>query len=259
MHELRLTVVPLVEPDKWVFVVGCYNSGTELLMHLLGTHPAISSLPVEGQFITDQFRKDYELGLPRMWVLREDLFRLTEADAGPDVARLKKQWLIRLDRSRSIFLEKSPPNAARTRWLQAHFPNAHFIAFVRNGYAVAEGIRRKAEPNHLKGGWPLELCARQWARSNEILLEDSQRLERVHWVRYEDLASDPAGELGRILNFLGVEASGLSLDGTWSVHERDDAIRDMNAESIGRLTAEECAVVTREAKVMLRRFGYELL
>jgi hypothetical protein len=260
-REVRISLTPMVRPRQWVFVVGCYNSGTELLTHLLGSHPEVAALPDEGQFLTDQFPADYELGLPRMWVLREDLFRLTENDPGPDALRLEREWLMRLDRSRPVFLEKSPPNAARTRWLQAHFENAHFIAIVRNGYAVAEGIRRKAEPRHLRDGWPLELCARQWSRSNEILAEDAAWLERILWVRYEDLACDPRGELARVLRFLGLDAQTTFLDGsrTWSVHERNEPIRDMNAESIARLGPDERNIITREAGRMLERFGYEIL
>lgn len=261
-RELRITLTPLSEPDKWVFLVGCYNSGTELLMHLLGSHSSIGALPDEGQFLTDQFPADYELGLPRMWVLREDLFRLTEKDDGPDAVRLKREWLMRLDRSRRIFLEKSPPNAARTRWLQRHFPNAHFVAIVRNGYAVAEGIRRKAEPTHLAGGWPLELCARQWDRSNEVLLDDAEHLDRLLWVRYEDLAENPEQELDRVLSFLELADEGelgIDLDRPWAIHEREDRIRNMNDDSIARLDPDERAVITREARPMLEHFEYPIL
>lgn len=259
-RELRITLTPVPRPDKWVFLVGCYNSGTQLGMHVLGSHPQISALPEEGQFLTDQFTADYELGLPRMWVLREDLFRLTEADEGPDATRLKKEWGIRLDLSKPILLEKSPPNAARTRWLQRHFRNAHFLAFVRNGYAVAEGIRRKAAPKHRRGGWPLELCARQWARCNEVLLEDAEHLERVLWVKYEDLADRPEAEIERILDFLGIEQpDGIDLKTAWSVHERKEPIRNMNQESFDRLSQEDIAAITREAGSMLERFGYPIL
>lgn len=257
-REVKVRLTPLVAPEKWLFVVGCYNSGTELMMNLLGAHRLIASLPVEGQFLTKQFRPDYELDVPRMWVLKESEFRLTEADRGPDVRKLKREWLMRLDRTRPVFLEKSPPNAARTRWLQAHFENAHFLCVVRNGYAVAEGIRRKAEPRHLPAGWPLELCARQWSRSNEVLLEDAAHLKRVHWVRYEDFVRDPQGEVRRILEFLGLEG-GIDLERSWAVHEREEPIRDLNGASIGRLSGEEKALVTREAEPMLRHFGYEIL
>lgn len=261
-REIRLAFTPIVKPEKWVFIVGCYNSGTELLSSLLGSHREVAALPVEGQFLTRQFKPDYELGLPRMWALREDLFRLTEQDAGPNVRRLHREWLMRLDRSRPVFLEKSPPNAARTRWLQANFHNAHFVALVRNGYAVAEGIRRKAEPRHLENGWPLDLCARQWNRSYQIMLEDAAHLRHVCWTRYEDLAANPGAEMTRIFEFLGLDPAGASeiqADRSWAVHEKDEPIRDMNAESISRLTAEELAVVTREAEPMLRHFGYPLL
>lgn len=256
-RELRIICTRYVRPERWVFVVGCYNSGTELLVRMLGAHPDITALPVEGQFLTDQFPADYELGLPRMWAAREHLFRLTESDAGPDAGRLKQEWAMRLDRSRPVFLEKSPPNAARTRWLQANFEHAHFVAIVRNGFAVAEGIRRKAEPTHRPRGWPIALCARQWRRSNEILLEDARHLDHVLWVRYEDLTARPAAELRRILEFLGRDdLDAIDLDSRWSVHEREEPIRDLNAESIGRLTPSERRIISEEAAPMLDRFGY---
>ena len=188
-RELRIALTPVPKPEKWVFVVGCYNSGTTLLAELLGRHSKISALPTEGHFITDQLVKDYDIGLPRMWVDREDIFRMDETSQGPDVVRLKKEWGSRLDLKNPVLLEKSPPNGARTRWLQANFENPYFVAIVRNGYAVSAGIRKKAEPHHLAGGrWPIQMAAHQWARSNEVLLEDADTCERVHWVRYEDLA-----------------------------------------------------------------------
>ena len=260
-RELRISLTPVVRPQKWLFIVGCYNSGTELLENILGKHPDIAGLPAEGQFLTDQIVADYEIGLPRMWVMREELFRLTENDEGPDVDRLKKEWIMRLDRRKPVFVEKSPPNAAKTRWLQKHFENPHFIAIVRNGYAVAEGIRRKAEPYHLKDGWPLDMCARQWARSYEVLLEDAKHLKKVIWVRYEDLAANPAAEIKRVLEFAGLTVPDLTgfINESYGVHERNEPIRDMNPESIARLSSEERAVITREARPMLEKFGYEIL
>lgn len=261
-REMTITLTPVVEPQCWAFIVGCYNSGTELLVKLLGSHPDVARLPDEGQFLTDQLPQPHAEGLPRMWVLREDLFRLTEEDVGPDVIRLKKEWISRLDRSRPVFLEKSPPNAARTRWLQRHFTNARFIAIVRNGYAVAEGIRRKARLTHCPEGWPLELCARQWARHHEVLLEDAPSLDYLQWIRYEDLTEDPGTVLEQILKFLCVDDGGetaIDRARSWSVHERSEPIRNMNAESIGRLSQEEIEIVTRVAGPMIEHFGYEPL
>lgn len=258
-REARIALTPMPAGKRWVFLVGCYNSGTTLLSSVLGTHPEIAALPNEGQFLTDQLPADYEVSVPRMWTMREDLFRLTAEDEGPDVRRLTREWAMRLDRARPVFLEKSPPNGARTRWLQANFESPSFVAIVRNGYAVAEGIRRKAEPHHLKDGWPIADCARQWARSNEVLLEDAEHLERVHWVRYEDLAAAPSAEIEGILDFIGVSSGAVDTTGSWNVHERSGSIRDMNQESIDRLTPGEIDEITEIARPMLERFGYDVL
>ena len=237
-REIRIALTPVPRGKTWVFLVGCYNSGTTLLAELLGQHPSISALPTEGHFITDQFVKDYEVGLPRMWVDREDLFRLTEDDNGPDPVRVKKEWCMRLDLNKPVLLEKSPSNTAKTRWLQRHFENAHFIGIVRNGYAVAEGISRKAEPHHLAEGWPIEKSAWQWRRSNEILQQDAKHLEKFLHVTYEDLVSDTNKTLSQITRFIDIpDFEHIESDKSWKIHERNEKVHDMNGESITRFWA----------------------
>ena len=259
-RELLVTLTRIPRPEKWVFVVGCYNSGTTLLSEVLGSHRLISALPTEGQFLTDQFAADSALGLPRMWTRREDLYRLTEHDKGPDVRRLKKEWGMRLDLRKSILLEKSPPNAARTRWFQKNFENAHFIGIVRNGYAVAEGISRKAEPKHLASGWPIELSAYQWKRSNEVLAEDSQYLKHFMWVKYENFTDNVSGELIRISEFLGIENDPhIDPSSDWSIHERKQSIRNLNKASIERLSIDDIRKINSVAGDALKQYGYELL
>jgi len=259
-REILLALTPVPKNKTWVFLVGCYNSGTTLLDELLGQHSSISTLPTEGHFITDQFEKDYDIGLPRMWVEREDLFRLIETDSGPDPVRIKKEWGMRLDLRKPILLEKSPPNTTKTRWLQKNFDNAHFIGIVRNGYAVAEGISRKAKPRHCSGGWPIEKSAWQWKRSNQLLQEDSKYLQRFLWITYEDLVTDTIGTLNRITGFLEIpEFSNFESNRSWNIHERNEKIRDMNAESIGRLNRDQIDIINRVAGDMIEAFGYARL
>lgn len=259
-REIKVAMTPVPNPRQWLFLVGCYNSGTTLLAQLLSRHPEISGLPTEGHFITDQFTKDYDLGLPRMWAGREELFRMTEMDTGPDPVRIKKEWGMRLDRSKPVLMEKSPPNTPRTRWLQAHFQPAYFVAIVRNGYAVAEGITRKADPKHLRDSWPIEQSAWQWVRSNQVLLEDAPHLTHLLWVKYEDLTRDPLTELNRICEFMGISPfPNFDQGAAFSVHERQEAVRDLNQVSIDRLASEQISAVTAVAGETLRQFGYELL
>lgn len=259
-REIRIALTPVPKDKTWVFLVGCYNSGTTLLAELLGQHPSISALPTEGHFITDQFVKDYDIGLPRMWVEREDIFCLSENDQGPDPVRVKKEWGMRLDLAKPVLLEKSPPNTAKTRWLQAHFENAHFIGMLRNGYAVAEGITRKADPRHLREGWPIEMSAYQWKRSNEILQRDSQHLKHFMWVKYEDLVADTVGTLNRITDFIELPGfERFESDQSWTIHERNEKVRDMNSESISRLSRVQIDHINQVAGELIESFGYSRL
>jgi len=259
-RELKIALTPVPKDKKWVFLVGCYNSGTTLLAELLGQHPSISALPTEGHFITDQFVTDYELGLPRMWVKREDIFCLTEDDEGPDSYRIKKEWAMRLDTSKPVLLEKSPPNSARTRWLQKHFENAYFIGIVRNGYAVAEGISRKAEPRHLVDGWPIQMAAAQWKRSNDVLKKDAGYLTHFKWVTYEDLTSNTLDTLNNIAEFIDVaKFNGFQHGRTWKIHERNESIKDMNQVSIGKLNRDQIDQINLIAGDAIEDFGYARL
>lgn len=259
-RETKIALTPVPKDKTWLFLVGCYNSGTTLLAELLGNHPEISALPTEGHFITDQFVKDYDIGLPRMWVEREDLFRLNEDDEGPDPLRLTKEWAMRLDCRKPVLLEKSPPNSAKTRWLQKHFENVHFVGIIRDPYAVSEGITRKADPMHLPDSWPIEMSAYQWMRSNQVLQQDAEHLKRFMWVTYEELAEDTIGTLNKITEFVGLQGfDHFEADRNWSIHERNEQVRNMNAESIKRLSQEQIERITQVAGEMIDTFGYKRL
>ena len=260
-RELKITFTPVATPDKWVFIVGCYNSGTTLLSEVLSKHRDIAYLPTEGNFLTDQFPSEYDIGISRMWMYREDLYRLTEHDIGPDVTRIKKEWNMRmLDRHKPVYLEKSPQNGARTRWLQKQFENSYFIGMIRNGYAVSEGIHRKAKPEHRTGKWPIDKCARQWCYSNQVLQKDSADLNNFMWVRYEEFTEHPLTELNRVLKFIGLEQySEFDESRAWSIHERSENIKNMNAESISRLSRNDIQIINDIASECLIEFGYPLI
>lgn len=242
---------PVPTPEKWVFIVGCYNSGTTLLHKLLASLPQCGSMPTEGQYCTTELLIPKAVGLRRLWALQPERFRLDErSQVDIDLERLKRQWGGHFnDPGRPILLEKSPVNAARMRWLQRHFENAHFIAVVRNGFAVAEGIRRKA-------GYPVEMAARQWVRCNEIMLSDLECIRQKRIVRYEELTESPERVMGDILEFLGIDGSCAVGDRTWKVHSERSQIRNMNQRSFAALTCEERESIQEVARGMLERFQY---
>jgi hypothetical protein len=141
---------------KWVFIMGCTNSGTSLLHQLLAPHPDISTMPLEGQFLSSVLTHPDFKGYPRIWTEQLDQFRLTEVDLQPDSVRLIHDWKNYLDNVNAFtVLEKTPFNSIRSRWLQGLFKNSYFIGMVRDGRAVAEGISRREEYKNRKRCRPL--------------------------------------------------------------------------------------------------------
>lgn len=256
-RELLISFSKSPKPQKWIFIAGCYNSGTTLLSKILGSHPDISALPAEGQYLTDQLPRDHELGLSRMWVEREDIYRLSAEQNGPDVKRLKHEWSIRFDHNKPIFLEHTPANCARMPWLQKNFENSYFIAIVRNGFAVSEGIVRKAKPIHRLNGWTLEMAANQWLRSNEIILEDSKFLKNFYLLKYEDFTENPLNELLKIYTYLDIRIpKNLKLSQSWKIHEIDEPIANLNYRNLSKLSKNDFEKIKDVAYNMLAYYNY---
>ena len=242
----------LPQNKKWVFIISCTNSGSTVLHELLAAHPDIASMRFEGQHYQDQLPLPTEDDAQRLWALTPK-YRLDEnSKANIDVNRIKRQWSHFMNYpTRGFYLEKSPPNAVRTRWLQKHFPQAYFIALVRNGYAVAEGIARRT-------GVGLEAAARQWNTCLDVMLDDFTHLERKILIRYEDLIESPDAVIARVLTFLGTGDKVTSVrEREYRIHGQVQAVsRQMNERSIGSLSEVDLALIEDIAERNLRRFGY---
>jgi len=180
---------------------------------------------------------------------------MTAETNGTDAARLVHDWTGWNGNSKVEFImEKSPPDTIRSPWLQEVFGRCHFIGIVRNGHAVAEGIRRR-------NGYPIERCARHWNEANRIMLEDSRSLEHFMLLRYEQLVANPAAAAERVAAWLGVDPAVFAdvADQEFVTHHVDATpgkIEDYNARNIARLSEEDVLLIGREAGEMLDRFGY---
>jgi hypothetical protein len=261
------------EPEKWVFIVGCYDSGTTLLLRLLATHSKISRLN-EGVFKTSQLVTPEELGWPRLWCQVVDQVRLEAGDRSVDVDKLKKDWMLFFDRTRPVFLEKSIVNSARMTWLQENFDNSYFLFIVRNGYAVSEGIRRQTlkvfRGQTSKGLWyaqirsrfncsyPIELCAEQWVTNNTIIENDAKKIRFFKKIFYEDFCENPKKTLSDIYGFLGLndESSVLLEAQRWKTHEYEE-IKNMNDKSFKNLSKDDIKKIDTIAEEMLVYYGYQ--
>jgi hypothetical protein len=188
-----------------------HRSGTTLLADLLGEHPALSALSEtgvwhdEGQFLQDVYPTALECGGPGKFAFDERA-HLTEADAtGPDgrvpgelASQILGRWTPYWDLQRRFLVEKSPPNVVRFRYLQALFPDAHFVAIVRHPVAVAYATAGWAET-------PVSTLLEHWLHAHEVFERDRPAVSRLMFLRYEDLVRDVPGTLATVYATLGVE------------------------------------------------------
>lgn len=254
-----------LSPNKWVFIIGCYNSGTTLLSRILGQHNKISTMPDEGAFYTDVLRTPEEFGWSRLWIKclnqMNEIFSKKESQYLSD--RIKKQWSYMYENADApVLLEKSISNITRLKFLNKHFKPAYFIYLVRDGYAVSEGICRKAKPYKWgNAGYPkgynLDMCSKQWVETDTKFGEQVKGLDNVLIVKYELLTKEPTETLKAITDFIGLEQlPNELLSSDWSIHEKNETIQNMNHRSYNNLTNDDIAIIEKQAKNILIKYDY---
>ncbi len=253
-------------PRKWVFIVGCYNSGTTLLHEILAECPNVASLPTEGAFLTNALYTPEEFGWVRMWHKCIDEVGLSKHNGDRRAVQTMKNWSVWLDRSRPVIIEKSISNTPRILYLQKYFKPSCFIYVVRNGYAVAEGIRRKANLKKWhtpiqSEQYPIKICAQQWIETDRMLDSVKGKVENLLLVKYEELVDDPDRITKKIYDFVG-EHMGQCSDFTkkqYDVTGYHSEIVNMNQKSIARLSGEDIQQINLISTEILQKYEYEIL
>lgn len=248
-----------MQEHQLVFLAGLHRSGTTLLARLLAAHPQISGFsgtgePAdEGQHLQTVYPPAEVYGGPGRFGFVPEA-HLTESDprVSEESARtLWEEWSPHWDLSRPLLLEKSPPNLLATRFLQALFPHSAFVVVLRHPIPVTLATAKWRRTRRY--GRLLE----HWLRCHELFAADRERLERVHVVRYEELARTPEQVVGGIFDFLGLDpvplgepvepGSDEAYFGEWRQLQRNPAMR-------AYLTLASLRYERRA-----RRFGYSLL
>ncbi len=257
--------------DRSIFIVGCNNSGNSILAKTLTGHPQLCGLPdmerpdVYGQF--HHLETQNLAGMPkklthflgkqtaRLWATNDfqGILRVTESDYAVVLARKTKAALGQFAEPGKRLVLTGPANLIRARLLFAIFPDAQFIAMVRNPYAVAEGTIRKRRRDPQRP-WisgmttTIKQAAEQWENANVLLLSLQQFLgDRLLIVHYEDLVAKPKTTLGKVLTFLGLSVEGVQVP---------SFKRRLNQKQARHLTTHERGVVEKMCWPMMDHFGY---
>jgi LPS sulfotransferase NodH len=267
--------------ERPVFIVGAPRSGTSILFSVLRSSSHLAHWPGEAHEV---WEADHHPAL-RGW----DSNVLGAGDATDETRKRIRRAFLLTAGSRKRLIDKTPRNSLRVPFIDHIFPDALYVFLVRDGrdnvnslinawrtprYRTYELPERHAIPGAdprwwkfvLYPGWredvhgPLErVAAKQWVAANEHMLDAFADIPDERWteVRYEVLVENPANEVARILDFIGVEKE----------HELLDKARALKQTPINVVTPPERGKWKREnpteiASVMplirptMKRLGY---
>jgi hypothetical protein len=254
------------EPKKWIFITGCYNSGTTLLREIIGSHKDVSSMPFEGVRFTDVFKRPDDLGWERNWVFCHDQIALHPESNARLKTRLLKDWSWWIDTKKVFFLEKSISNIPRINWINKNLSAVYFISITRHPYPVIEGIMRRAKVKmpaarqYGQAEYKIQDVAKQWLVSNQEMKKSLEAASNHLPLRYEDFVTDPKNIINSICDFLGIDPKDFEMkENEVMIGGRSFSISDHNASSVARLSKEDISKINNVIKVYSKSLNYETL
>lgn len=192
----------------FVFVAGLHRCGTTMLANTLAEHPDVSGFSNtgekmdEGQYLQTVHPSGEMRGAGPVGRMGFDpASYITEKSplTAPEKADLLfSQWARYWDLSRPVLIEKSPPNIIRMRFLQACFPDSHFILIARHPIAASVATKKWRRRNPVAG------IIANWAVCYARALSDAARLKSFRVVRYEDLVGNPESSLRLLTDRIGI-------------------------------------------------------
>ena len=197
--------------NRMIFIGGVHRSGTSQLHSLLRDHPDVCGLrdtgkPMdEGQHCQSVYPTDEVFGGPGRFAF-DSQAAMTEDHplaTQESTTRIWDAWQNYILEQKSRFVEKSPPNIIRTRFLQQLFPSCHQVIILRHPIIVALATV-KQWPTAWNGNWiPYVENA---LLAYERLFADRSNVTRLMILRYEDLILQESAVTKSMWDFLELPA-----------------------------------------------------
>jgi hypothetical protein len=282
-HKRTPQAVPLVAlapilpprklPERPVFIVGCPRSGNTVLFQVLRQLEGVATIGREGHVLWDTFHTPERV-------------RWSSHALGPDDIRWFERrylaWAIPSLAGKGRFMDKTPRNVLRLTYLDALFPDAHFV-FIRrdprgaisslirgwrdqrvSGWVLPEPFQVQGVPERrwfylLVPGWREldgrsieEVCAHQFMSCDAAVQSFTANLPPERWseLRYEALLKDPVDEADRIGLELGLPLPTSRRDTVRGIVRSDDP------DSWRTRTPDEIRRITPLIEPALERMGY---
>ena len=241
---------------SFIFIAGHHRSGTSLLHEIIREHPRISGFSNtgapedEGQHLQSVYKPARAFGGPGKYIFNKNSYmNENHSLATPQSAeQLLEQWEIHYNTECTHYVEKSPPNLVRTRFLQKLFPNSKFVCILRHPLAVSYATQKWAKT-------PIETLIEHTLIGYEILFKDIKHLNNAYVLRYEDFAKNPQDEIDQIYDFLNLNTSKVKHLVKPSVNNKYFSMWDSDKTEILR---KRPSLIIRQFEERANKFGYSI-
>jgi hypothetical protein len=241
---------------RMLFIGGLHRSGTSVIHRCIARHPDVSGFSNtgvpedEGQHLQTVYPPAYRHGGPGRFGFDDGAHLIEDSSLVSDRSRLQllDEWGAHWDARATVWVEKSPPNLVRMRFLQALFPDCAFVMVMRHPAAVACATQKWSRT-------PWTSLVHHWVACHQTMRADSSKVVRVSTIRYEDFVADPDGVLDGVFATVGLSPQRAGEEVRSGINERYFA--DWSAtRNPARVIDRRLAVARFEASV--REFGYSL-
>lgn len=242
----------------FVFIAGHHKSGTSLVHKMLRAHTDIegfvetSSARNEGQHLQNLIPSAKHLGGPTKYIFNERSYmNETHPLATATTSKqLIEQWSKYSNFNSKFFIEKSPPNLIRTRFLQALFPDSKFIVILRHPLAVTCAARKFLKSKRLRAS-RMRKILEHTLLGYDMFFNDLPHLKKTLVVRYEELVLHPQQTVDLMFSFIGVP----------TMRVKQKTIQNIN-DKYFLMWKEQCGeeyIDISDLKEKANKFGYSLL
>ena len=264
-----------------IFVLGAPRSGTTLLFYLLDSHNKLDSFRQESHWVWEYCHPPSKKN-PSSQVL-------TTAD----LTIVSRRFILGCYSAafgRQRFVDKNPTHSLRVDAINGLFPNANFVYITRNGmdnvsslidcwlnpsvwtgFDVSRRLRINGYDRQkwcmlLQPEWedvaeaPIEeVCAHQWIKTNEQVLETKKIVATERWVdiKYESLFQNPIGTTQELCRSLGLDFSDELREFCAKMH--DSVVNTQSKPGIGKWRERNAKRIQRIMPMLepvMTRLGY---
>ena len=219
--------------ERFVFIAGHHRSGTSLLHSILRAHPFVSGFSKtgvpedEGQHLQSVFKPALAFGGPGKYIFNKNSYMNEHHSLATEQSAksIWKQWSQHYNKECEYYIEKSPPNIIRTRFLQKLFPNSKFVCVLRHPLAVSYATQKWSKTSILS-------LVEHTLLGYEILMKDIDYLRNAYVIRYEDFTNRPQLEIDKIYDFLGLKSLPIQDNVRPNINEKYFAIWDRDKKNL---------------------------